>query len=156
MNDPIERAEEIYHRLALGEYGTGIVQRWLGGVETWLFSALEELSAESRSWLANQLHVELPPEDRAQASLDVWEQDAHRRARELLALDQAPSALATVQERPERSAASPLFLTEAQIHSALGRTTRRSRRSTAASAVRSSPAATRCGRIYRLRRPGSN
>jgi hypothetical protein len=121
LTDPIERAEEIYHRLALGEYGPKLDERWLSGVETWLFSALEELPPAARTWLATRLRVELPPEDRGEALLEVWERDADRRARELLALHQAQSALGVVQERTDRSAASPLFLTQTEIFSALGR-----------------------------------
>jgi len=118
---PVERAEELYHRLALGEYGPELDARWLPGVEAYLFSALEELPPAPRTWLASRLRVELSPEDRIHASLEVWERDAERRARELLALHQPEAALHVLHERVERSASSPLYRVEADVLIELGR-----------------------------------
>jgi hypothetical protein len=119
--DPVERAEEIYHRLALGESGDILESRWLTGVvERYLYNALEDLPPAPRSWLATHLHVELTDEERHEAPLEVWELDAMRRARELIVRGQFAAASSIVRERSERSSASPLYQVEADLLVAQG------------------------------------
>jgi cellulose synthase operon protein C len=109
-----DRAEEIFHRLALGRASELTEARWVAGVESSLYNAVEELPAASRAWLAARLRVELDPEARGVADLDVWERDAARRAGECLAVWNASGALDVINERSERSEASPLLLLEAR------------------------------------------
>jgi hypothetical protein len=55
-DDVVSRAEELYHRLCLGDSPAVLDQRWQRGVENHLASSLEELPAESQAYLASRLN----------------------------------------------------------------------------------------------------
>lgn len=112
-SSPADRAEEIYHRLALGQVDQELDARWMPLAAQFLYNAVEELDARARAWLGTRLHIELDADARASADLELWEQDAARRARETLAVGDPASALAVIHEREERSDDSPLWLIEA-------------------------------------------
>ena len=143
-DDPAERAEEIYHRLALGESGSTVETRWLPGVERYLYSALEDLPPAPRSWLATQLHVELTDAERREAPLEVWELDAVRRARQLLALGQFDAARGVVRERNDRSIPAQSITLKPRCWPRRDDTTMRSSCSTTGSRARLRPEAMPC------------
>jgi hypothetical protein len=109
----VARAEEIYHRLSLKQPENSLNERWIEGVQPYLFGALEELSVREQAWLAPRLGRTLNPELRLLADLEGWERDTERRARALLERSQVVAALAALQERKERTPGSPLYALEA-------------------------------------------
>jgi hypothetical protein len=117
---PSDRAEELYHRLALDQPTETLDARWLDVVQPLLFTVLDELPASARAWLSARLRVELDPEARAAASTEVWERDAERRVQELLVFNQPERALEVMRERDARTPASPLFVLEARALEASG------------------------------------
>jgi len=116
-----DRAEEIYHRLMLGQPSEMIAQRWLRGVESHLGAAVEELPPTQQIWLAGHMSIELPPETVALADLETWERIVGRRAFESLRYSDNLGVLALLGERSERTDASPLFAIEARALLALER-----------------------------------
>ncbi|HEX8407524.1 MAG TPA: hypothetical protein VF883_01580, partial [Thermoanaerobaculia bacterium] len=102
------RAEEIYHRLMLGEPHEEIAALFLGGVEDYLGGAIEELPAPEKAFLAEKLGVELPPDAKAGATQQVWERTAIRRIEEALEAEEPEAALKVLAERKERTAQTML------------------------------------------------
>lgn len=117
----VERAEEIYHALMLGEEDGDLDSRWISGVERYLASAVTELQPRQRIWLATHMSIALPREVYAQADVDNWENIYGRRAADLLRHYQLDAALALLHESAARSAESPLYAIEARVLIALGR-----------------------------------
>jgi len=120
-NDPVSRAEEIYHRLVLKQDRDTIAARWIDGVRDHLFNALEELEPREQAFLAARLEIDVDDDILAQAEQDDWEVIAGRRAHNFLKLDQPQRALETIAQRKSYAPGSPLFLFEAQAHQDLGR-----------------------------------
>lgn len=108
----IPRAEEIYHRLMLGEPHDEIAAMFLDGVEDYLGGAIEELPAPEKAFLAEKLGVALPPDAKAGATQQVWERTAIRRIEEALEAEQPEAALKVLAERKERSAQTMLRVHE--------------------------------------------
>jgi len=59
--DPISRAEEIYHRLSLGEDPAEVDRRWIEGLGPLLSGSVEELPARAQAYLANRLQLTIDP-----------------------------------------------------------------------------------------------
>ena len=86
---PVARAEEIYHRLWLGQSESELDARWDEAAAPYLEDALNELNelnmdARPRAWLADKLRRELSSDVRSQAALEIWDEDAERKARQLI------------------------------------------------------------------------
>ena len=113
FDNPAARAEEIYHRLSLGQKSDTVRPRWDDRVGPLLAGALEELPPESRAFLATRLGVDVDAKARQQASLVDWEQNAARKADDLIRLNKPEEALAVLREHTERTPGSPLYLLEA-------------------------------------------
>jgi hypothetical protein len=109
---PEHRAEEIYHRLWLGQDPNEIDARWTTGVDMYLRNAVEELDGSARAYLANRVGGVSDEALIVQASLDEWEAYAETRAADLLRLGDPAGALDLLARRPERLPASRLFLIE--------------------------------------------
>jgi len=124
---PEARAEEIYHRLWLGADAAELDEAWRRGpvarppLEEALdeFEALDE-SPAARIWLCGKLQREISPVLEQAAGLIDWERSTELRVRALLASGGAKDALATLRRRPERRAASPLWLLELETLKLLG------------------------------------
>lgn len=108
------RAEEIYHRLALGQQQRTLNERWIPGVEDYLRSALDELPFTAQTYLASRIGVELNEQVWQAASLSDWERHTERRVRELLRLNKPDRALLVLRERPDRTSGSALLVLEIQ------------------------------------------
>ncbi|WNG61685.1 AAA family ATPase [Archangium gephyra] len=119
--DPLSRAEEIYHRLALGEPPRQVEGRWMPGVEPYLGNALEELPPAARPFLASRLGLELPPRMWEEAELADWERNVESRVRGMLARGDASLALQVLRARKERTPGSPLYELETQTLQRLGK-----------------------------------
>ncbi len=118
---PIERAEEIYHRLWLDQPAATIDPRWLPGIEAHLARAMEELSGARKAYLASRLGADIDEETRALADLEDWERIASREARVLLDRQRPQDALALLATRQERSQQSPVVSLHAEALAQLRR-----------------------------------
>lgn len=119
FDDAVSRAEEIYHLLSLGELDE-VGKRFLPDVKASLWNAVDELNAPEKALLADLLGMEIPEDARASASLEIWERAAVRRIDEYLKSGVIMAAVALLDERTERSAATLLRLREAAVQVALG------------------------------------
>lgn len=111
---PVDRAEELYHRLMLRQAAHELDFRWLPGVEQYLASAADELPPEQRRWLSSKMSIKLPPEIYQLADVSEWERLAGRRATELIRFSGPEATLNLLHERTERTPESPLFAIEAR------------------------------------------
>jgi hypothetical protein len=115
----VERAEEIYHRLARHQPLDTVAERWTDNVRPYLFNALEEneLGARERAWLLPRLDPsrKLTDEERAAADLETWEWDTETKVRQLVERNRLQAALDALRARTERSPASPLYLLEVDV-----------------------------------------
>ncbi|QRN92901.1 hypothetical protein JRI60_27205 [Archangium violaceum] len=112
--DLASRAEELYHRLALGQPAELVDPRWMKGVEQFLLNAVDEVPVHVRPYLATRLGLELSKEVRVQAGLADWEHGVRRRCEVLLQRGNTEHALSLLGERRERTAGSPLYEIEAR------------------------------------------
>jgi hypothetical protein len=115
------RAEEIYHRLHLGQDREVLDSRWDAMAAPLLEDALQELPPTQRLWLADRLGATVEPSLRQEADLQAWEADAARAAQRRLGTDDYTGALAILQERRDRSPGSPVHLVTMRALWMLGR-----------------------------------
>jgi len=99
FEDPASRAEEIYHRLALGLDRSALASRWQGGLSPYLGSSIRELPVESQIYLAARLSLELPPELWSKAADEDWILYAERFVAQTLELEKPEAALRLLSER---------------------------------------------------------
>jgi hypothetical protein len=72
FEDPAQRAEELYHRLALGVDRVMLNARWEAGLNPYLGSSIRELPQPSQIYLAARLGIELSEEIWAKADDEDW------------------------------------------------------------------------------------
>ena len=119
---PVERAEEVYHRLALGQPPEEVDPRWMRGVEAF-FSAdtVEELGAPARVYLASRVPTLTVGEDlRAQADLVTWERLVASEVADLVQAERLSAASDRLREREARSPGSPLLRYDVEVPLRLG------------------------------------
>jgi hypothetical protein len=109
---PSDRAEEIYHRLALGEDPDEVDKRWITGIESYLRDAVGELPPRSNAYLANRVGGVADEKQLASASPLEWEEYAQKRAADLLKFGQPQRALDLLAMRSERLPGSRLHYVE--------------------------------------------
>lgn len=114
-DDIKSRAEEIYHRLRLGQEASVIEARWLPQIEDRLQGAIDELPTRSQVFLAQKLGLELKKEIRERLITTDWEKITAIKARDFMKHGQVKLAQKLLMERSERSGNSPLYLIEAEI-----------------------------------------
>lgn len=113
--DENSRAEEMYHRLALGEDDFQTLdERWMPGIETSVAANLEEYTARIKVWLASRISIEIPREVLRNADTSDWERNITRKVKQAMAEKQNDRALALLGERSDRTDNSPLFALEAK------------------------------------------
>jgi cellulose synthase operon protein C len=119
----VSRAEEIYHRLRLGEAPRSVDARWQPGVERYLAWAQAEVPARAQTYLAAKLAGgRVPPDVLAAADLEEWEILTAREVEELLARSaehetlraNAALAIELMQARTDWSAGSRLYRLRAE------------------------------------------
>lgn len=118
---PDARAEEIYHRLALGQTLSDIRRRWLRGVESHLKNAPPEFKGAQLAFLAARLKMDVDEETLRAAELEDWERIVGRKVRELLSQGRQMEALELLTSRDDRTDRSSLFSLAAKAHAQLGR-----------------------------------
>lgn|GEM_PF-413920 len=97
---PSQRAEEIYHRLALGIERLELTSRWMDGLKPFLGSSIRELPPQSQVYLASRLGLELSPELWDSAEAEDWIPYAVRYTDEMVALQKPFDALGLLSKRP--------------------------------------------------------
>ncbi|MEZ5354678.1 MAG: AAA family ATPase [Bryobacteraceae bacterium] len=120
FDDPASRAEEIYHRLALGGGLEAVDGRWIEGIESRLVDAVDELPTESQAYLASRVGIELDSEVWRKADLKSWERQAAQRIRDLIGIGDLEQAVAVAAQRPDRSSGSPVLDAEVELYRRLG------------------------------------
>jgi cellulose synthase operon protein C len=96
----INRAEEIYHRLALGQPAGEVDKRWVSGIEDRLRGAVDELPPSGQTFLASRVGVTLDPAVWALASEEENRRRLAQEASDLIQVQQfeaARKALASVE-----------------------------------------------------------
>jgi hypothetical protein len=121
QDGPISRAEEIYHRLRLGQPFETVATRWMDAAGPRLKGALDELPPGPRLWLAEHLGVTLDESVRQSAHQAAWEAQAARSADRYLQSRNPIEALKVLNERPDRLPRSALFALEAEVYRFMGR-----------------------------------
>jgi tetratricopeptide (TPR) repeat protein len=115
LDDTTSRAEEMYHRLALGEDDPFTLNsRWIEDIESSVVENLSEYSNPMKAWLASHISLEVDRSVFEDASTMEWEQNTNRKVQKLLTRGDTVRALKLLAEREERSKASPLFALEAK------------------------------------------
>jgi V8-like Glu-specific endopeptidase len=109
-----ERAEEIYHRLRLGQPRALLDTRWSPGIEFYLQDVFDEFSGGARAYLANKLGREVDVATRNLADLEDWEEIVRRKAADLLVHGNPQEALDLFRNRQDRTPESPLYAIEAE------------------------------------------
>ena len=120
FDDGASRAEEIYHRLRLGESEDILDARWVPEAKGFLKDAGEELPASQRIWLANKLDVAINESIRREANQEAWEAQAARLAENYLSSADAESALKILEERDDRLPRSHLYDLHTEAYRILG------------------------------------
>jgi|GEM_PF-2874569 len=115
---PLARAEELYHRLRLGQPAAKLNQHWDAEAGRLLRSTLDELPIRSAQyiWLANKLNVGLETARTARIGQAAWEQQTATEVQRLLLGNQPEQALTLLGKRSKRLAGSPLYAMESRAH----------------------------------------
>lgn len=120
--EPVARAEELYHRLALGHPPPTLDARWLDGVEARFTGAtLEELAPREQVYLASRLGLPVDSALLAAADLQTWERATARAVAGRVETGDLHGALTALAERPDRSPNSPLHRLDVDVRVRLGR-----------------------------------
>lgn len=116
-NDLVSRAEEIHHRLALGDVEPWTIdERWMTGIEPSILSSIDEYPDRSKALLASRMKLEVPRSVLAGADIAEWERNITRKVQRALSELEVDWALQLLAEREERSGSSPLYALEAKAH----------------------------------------
>ena len=117
-----DRAEEIYHRLQIGDPIVKVEPLFRTAEQSFLIKALPELPPRGQLYLASKLGLPLPHAEQllAEASLEEWELVAYHTALNFWQKGDIKSAQKVLKDRSERSASSPLYSLEATFASNLG------------------------------------
>ncbi|MFF7445560.1 MULTISPECIES: hypothetical protein [unclassified Streptomyces] len=100
--DPASRVEELYHRLALGQSTRTLDGRWIEDAGPLLEPAMEELPASAQVYLIEKLGGSAPDDLRAAGDDEVWDRQALRIGKALLAADDPAGVTDLLGERPHR------------------------------------------------------
>jgi hypothetical protein len=115
--DPVSRAEEIYHRLSLGQTRAEVEPLVSPELEPLLSDAREEFALPEQALLASLFKLELEPEVRRAADDQTWERETSRRLQEMLRSGGDPTiGEALLAERSTRSTSTDLRITEVLFH----------------------------------------
>lgn len=93
------RAEEIYHRLRLGQNPRAVERRWQPGVAGHLTGADRDMPARSAAFLLGKIGGHVPDRIMAEADQEDWERIAAREVEDLLTQGYVESAAERLAER---------------------------------------------------------
>jgi hypothetical protein len=115
-DDPISRAEEIYHRLSLGQDAATVAPRWIQGVEDYLYSAVEELSPAARLFLAPRLGIPFDESVLEDLEQREWELAVEQLVSDALENGELERGQKLLAQRTEWSPGSRLYTLAARIY----------------------------------------
>lgn len=121
FTEPLDRAEELYHRMMLEQPSHELQGRWLPGADRFLGSAIPEIPPVQKIWLAQHMSIELSQELLDQADQAEWERVVGYRALELVRHGLPEQTLQRLGERTARTPDSALFAIEIRALTSLGR-----------------------------------
>ncbi|WP_426367313.1 trypsin-like peptidase domain-containing protein [Streptomyces sp. E-08] len=120
---PRERAEEIYHRLRLGENPRTVEARWEPGVASYLSgSAHREMPHRSAAFLLGRIGGHVPDQVMTEADQEDWERIAAREVEDLLTQGYVEAAGQRLAERRPWTPCSRLHALLAETLARSGRT----------------------------------
>ncbi|MFD9030132.1 trypsin-like peptidase domain-containing protein [Streptomyces sp. NPDC059567] len=93
------RAEEIYHRLRLGQNPRAVERRWQSGVSGHLVGADRDMPARSAAFLLGKIGGHVPDRIMAEADQEDWERIAAREVEDLLTQGYVEAASERLAER---------------------------------------------------------
>ncbi|MEU9859478.1 trypsin-like peptidase domain-containing protein [Streptomyces sp. NPDC047971] len=96
---PAARAEEIYHRLRLGQNPRVVERRWQSGVSAHLAGADRDMPARSAAFLLGRIGGHVPDRIMAEADQEDWERIAAREVEDLLTQGYVEAAAERLAER---------------------------------------------------------
>ncbi|WP_159047381.1 ATP-binding protein [Streptomyces sp. XY332] len=117
---PQARAEELYHRLALGQATSTLDRHWTPEAGALLDSAIDEFPPSSQAYLSNQLRLAVDPAVLEKADDDTWARQAVRKGRALLDSGRPSAALSLLTGRPGGSRRPKIAALEIEALAALG------------------------------------
>ncbi|MGO4630650.1 trypsin-like peptidase domain-containing protein [Streptomyces sp. 2RAF24] len=120
---PSARAEEIYHRLRLGENPRTVELRWEPGVESYLVDADHDMSPRSAAFLLARIGGHVPDQIMAEADQEDWERIAAREVEDLLTQGYVEAAAERLAERQPWTPCSRLHALLVETLARSGRTT---------------------------------
>ncbi|WP_263631642.1 ATP-binding protein [Streptomyces sp. 8L] len=119
--DPQDRAEELYHRLALGRPTAELDARWTDEAGGLLEPAFEELPPAGRVYLAEKLGLTVDETLSTQADPATWARQAVRVGRLLLDEGRPDEVIHMLRRRRDEAGEWPgTVLLEIEAHAALG------------------------------------
>ena len=123
QNGTAARAEEIYHRLLLGESPRTVENRWIDGLAAYFKEdTLDELPPKAQAFVAARINAERNDDIWKDADIEDWEIYAEQRIRRLLNKNEPERALAILDSHSTRTPNSRLHGLKALVLRALGRT----------------------------------
>ncbi|MFN0249539.1 MAG: AAA family ATPase [Kofleriaceae bacterium] len=111
-SEPRDRAELIYHHLALDEDPDLVDRLWITGIENFLRDAVGDLSPRANAYLANRVGGVADQAQIETATPTDWEIAVGKRAGNLLRFGQPQKALDLLATRSERLPTSKLHYVE--------------------------------------------
>ncbi|MER5205545.1 trypsin-like peptidase domain-containing protein [Streptomyces sp. NPDC002825] len=121
--EPRERAEEIYHRLRLGENPRTVAARWEPDVAPYLGgSTYREMSHRSAAFLLGRIGGHVPDQIMTEADQEDWERIAAREVEDLLTQGYVEAAAQRLEERRPWTPCSRLHALLAETLARSGRT----------------------------------
>ncbi|NXY94948.1 ATP-binding protein [Streptomyces sp. BR123] len=106
---PAARAEEIYHRLRLGENPRTVDERWEPGVERHLGNAFQDMAPRSAAFLSGHLGGHTPDRVLRDADQEDWERITAQEVDDLLKQHLTEQAAARLAEHRPWTPGSPLY-----------------------------------------------
>ncbi|MCX2180253.1 trypsin-like peptidase domain-containing protein [Streptomyces sp. SKN60] len=117
-----DRAEEIYHRLRLGENPRTVEARWRSGVEAHLVGADRDMAPRSAAFLLGRIGGHVPDQVMAGAEQEDWERIAAREVEDLLTQGYVEAAARRLAERQPWTPCSRLHALLVETLARSGRT----------------------------------
>lgn len=117
---PRERAEEIYHRLMLGQDSADLDLHWEPSASYWLHDALDEVPASARAYLAHRLGVQVGPNAMQEADDVSWTRKAAQEVRSLLDAGRPLEALSLLKSRGSTALDPALLPLRIEAYAAAG------------------------------------
>ena len=121
LEDPLERAEELYHRMMRGDTSKTLSARWQDEAGRFLRISFDELPKPAQVFLASKLGIEIDAEVRKEADADSWALYAEQEVERLSRVGRLDEALSILQERRGQHGESLLPELELEVLELQGR-----------------------------------